>query len=112
MANTRFTPELDLDGVSPEEAFAVLGNEIRLDIIHVLWQADPAHEYDDVSNTAETISFSELRRRVDIDDNGKFNYHLSQLVPHFVRQTGSVETLSTSCGFVYGLVSAALVVSG
>ena len=112
MAETGPTPELDLDGLTPDEAFAVLGNEIRLDIVRVLWNADAAHEYDDVSDTAETISFSELRRRVDIDDNGKFNYHLSQLVPHFVRQTGSVETLSTSCGFVYGLVSAALIVRG
>ena len=94
MANTRFTPELDLDGMSPEGAFAVLGNEIRLDIVRVLWNADAAHEYDDVSDTAETISFSELRRRVDIDDNGKFNYHLSQLVPHFVRQTDDGYRLS------------------
>ena len=75
MAETGLTPELDLDGLTPDEAFAVLGNEIRLDIVRVLWNADAAHEYDDVSDTAETISFSELRRRVDIDDNGKFNYH-------------------------------------
>lgn len=87
MTQTRFTPDLELDGLSPDEAFAVLGNEIRLDIIRVLWHADAAHKYDDISDIAETISFSELRRRVDIDDNGQFNYHLSQLTPHFVRQT-------------------------
>jgi len=94
MTNTRFTPELDLDGMSPEGAFAVLGNEIRLDIIRVLWQADATHEYDDASDTADTISFSELRRQVDIDDNGKFNYHLSQLAPHFIRQTDDGYRLS------------------
>jgi len=94
MANTRFTPELDLDGISPDEAFAVLGNEIRLDIIRVLWHADAAHEYDDVSDTAETITFSKLRRQVDIDDNGKFNYHLSQLIPYFVRDTDDGYRLS------------------
>lgn len=87
MAGARFTPDVDLDGLSPDEAFAVLGNEIRLDIIRVLWHADAAHKYDDVSDAAETMSFSELRHRVEIDDNGKFNYHLSQLAPHFVRQT-------------------------
>ena len=63
MAGTRFTPELNLDGLSPDEAFAVLGNEIRLDIIRVLWHADAAHEYDDVTDTVKTISFSKLHRR-------------------------------------------------
>jgi len=94
MSNTRLTPELDLDGLSPDEAFAVLGNEIRLDIIRVLWHADAAHEYDDVSDVARTISFSELRRRVELDDNGQFNYHLSELTPHFVRQTDDGYRLS------------------
>ncbi|SFC75861.1 hypothetical protein SAMN05444422_1225 [Halobiforma haloterrestris] len=94
MSGARFTPGLDLDGLSPDEAFAVLGNEIRLDIIRVLWHADAAHEYDDVSDTAETIPFSELRRLIDVEDNGKFNYHLSQLTPHFVRHTDDGYRLS------------------
>lgn len=94
MAGARFTPKIDLDGLSPDEAFAVLGNEIRLDIIRVLWHADAAHEYDDVSDTAKTMSFSELRRQVGIDDNGQFNYHLSQLAPHFIRQTDDGYRLS------------------
>ena len=94
MAETGLPPEIDLGGLKPDEAFAALGNEIRLDIIRVLWNADAAHEYDDVSDTAEMISFSELRRRVDVDDNGKFNYHLSQLVPHFIRQTADGYRLS------------------
>ena len=94
MAGTRFTPELNLDGLSPDEAFAVLGNEIRLDIIRVLWHADAAHEYDDVTDTAKTISFSKLRHQVDLDDNGRFNYHLSQLTPHFVRHTDDGYRLS------------------
>ncbi len=94
MTGTRFTPELDLDGLSPDEVFATLGNEIRLDIIRVLWHADAAHEYDDVTDTAKTISFSELRRQVDLKDNGQFNYHLSQLTPHFVRDTDDGYRLS------------------
>ncbi|PSQ19482.1 transcriptional regulator, partial [Halobacteriales archaeon QS_8_69_26] len=52
MSRTRFTPDIDLDGLSPDEAFAVLGNEIRLDIIRVLWHADATHKYDDVSDIA------------------------------------------------------------
>jgi len=94
MAGTGLPPEIDLDGLTPDEAFAALGNEIRLDIIRVLWNADAAHEYDDVSDTAETISYSELRQRVGVDDNGKFNYHLSHLVPHFIRQTADGYRLS------------------
>ena len=96
MIETGPTSQIDLAGLTPDEAFAVLGNEIRLDILRALWNADAAHKYDDVSDIAETISFSELRRRVDVDDNGKFNYHLSQLVPHFVRQTDDGYRLSSA----------------
>lgn len=95
MSNTRLTPEIELDGLSPDEAFAALGNETRLEIIRVLWQVGAIQEYDDVDETTDTtISFSDLRRRVDIRDNGQFNYHLSKLVPHFVRQTDDGYRLS------------------
>ena len=94
MDQTRFTPDLNLDGLSPNEAFAILGNEIRLEIIRVLWRADAAHEYDDGSDTANTMSYSGLQDEVDIDDNGKFNYHLSQLAPHFIRRTDDGYRLS------------------
>lgn len=94
MAETRLAPELDFGGLTPDEAFATLGNEIRLDILRVLWETGAAHEYDDVSDTAGTLSFSALRRRVEIEDNGQFNYHLSQLVPAFVRRTDDGYRLS------------------
>lgn len=87
MSQTRLTPELELDGIAPDEAFSILGNDIRLDIIRVLWEAGAANQYDDVCSATATMSFTELRRRVDITDNGKFNYHISKLTPHFVRQT-------------------------
>jgi len=61
MEQTRFTPDLELDEVSPDEAFATLGNEIRLDIIRVLWRAGAAYEYDDGSDAVETVSYSELQ---------------------------------------------------
>ena len=82
MDQTRFTPDLELDRLSPDEAFAALGNEIRLDIIRVLWRAGAAYEYDDGSDAVETVSYSELQTEIDIDDNGKFNYHLSKLAEH------------------------------
>lgn len=96
MGQTRFTPDLELDRLSPDEAFATLGNEIRLDIIRVLWRAGAAYEYDDGSDATETVSYSELQTEIDIDDNGKFNYHLSKLSPHFIRRTDEGYRLSSA----------------
>jgi len=94
MEQTRFTPDLELNGLSPDEAFATLGNEIRLDIIRVLWRAGAAYEYDDGSDAVESVPYSELQTEIDIDDNGKFNYHLSKLAPHFIRRTDDGYRLS------------------
>lgn len=61
------------------EAFDLLANEIRLDILRTLGEA--------MAGDGETpISFSELQRRVGVEDNGRFNYHLSQLVDRFVKK--------------------------
>ncbi|HKJ59463.1 MAG TPA: hypothetical protein VKA37_09545 [Halobacteriales archaeon] len=109
MADTRLSPDLDLEGLSPDEAFAVLGNEIRLDVVRVLWQADAAYEYDDGSDAVETLPYSELRRRVGVEDNGKFNYHLSKLEPHFVRRTDDGYRLS---GAGKGIARTVIAVSG
>lgn len=87
-------PGTGVDGVSPEEAFAILGDETRLSIIRTLWSAGAHHEYDDIDDSASTLSFSELRKRVNVSDNGRFNYHLSKLVPHFVRKTDAGYRLS------------------
>lgn len=81
------TPHLELDGLSPDRAFAILGNNTRLEILKALWKAGAHHEFDDIDDAATTISFSELQRLVDIQDNGQFNYHLSQLIPSFVRRS-------------------------
>lgn len=62
-------------GLSPEDAFGILGNEIRMNVLYELGQApDP-------------LSFSTLREAVGIEDPGQFNYHLEQLRGHFIRQT-------------------------
>jgi hypothetical protein len=65
----------DTTGVSPDDAFATLGNEIRFEIVRRLGDAD------------EPLSFSELRSAVDVRDSGQFNYHLDKLVGHFLRKT-------------------------
>jgi hypothetical protein len=61
--------------LSPSEAFAILGNETRLDALQTLWEAD------------EPVPFSELQEAVAPDDTGNFNYHLGKLTGHFVRST-------------------------
>ena len=61
--------------VTAEEAFGLLANEIRLAILRELYETD------------DPLTFSELRRRVEVPDSGMFNYHLEKLQGHFVRQT-------------------------
>jgi hypothetical protein len=58
--------------LSPDEAFAVLGDETRLQILQVLGEA------------SEPLSFSELYERTDYDRTPNFNYHLKKLEGHFV----------------------------
>lgn len=60
--------------LSPNKAFAVLGNETRMAILQALWSAE------------RPLTFSELRSRVGVGDSGKFNYHLGRLDGHFVHQ--------------------------
>ena len=65
-----------VDERSPDEVFALLGNETRMAIVRGIWEADE-----------EEISFSTLYDRVDVGDSGQFNYHLTKLLDHFVEKT-------------------------
>lgn len=87
MSKPRGMSEIELEGIDPEEAFAVLGNEIRLDIVRTLWEAGAVREYEEIIDVADAMTFTDLRRAVEVSDNGKFNYHLSRLTPQFVRST-------------------------
>lgn len=61
------------------EAFDLLSDQIRLDILRTLGEAKAGDE--------ETpVSFSDLQQRVGVDDNGRFNYHLTQMVDGFVEK--------------------------
>lgn len=67
----------------PQDAFALIGNETRADIVQVL--AAPEDE-----GPWKELSFSELRARVDPEmDTSQFNYHLQKLVGQYVRSTES-----------------------
>jgi len=84
MSGSEQPPETDLltagpdpeDGLPPAEAFALLGNETRIDILQALWRAPE-----------QPVAFSALRKRVGMRDSAQFNYHLSKLTDHFVRST-------------------------
>lgn len=65
----------DSSVLSPDEAFAVLGDEARLQILQTLGEAD------------ESLVFSELFARVEYDDSSNFHYHLNKLLDHFIEKT-------------------------
>lgn len=73
------------DSLDPAEAFSLLGDDVRLEIIATLDEA-----------AADRVPFSELQEQVGLDDSGQFNYHLSQLVGHFVSKTDEGYTLTTA----------------
>lgn len=62
-------------GLPPGDAFSVLGNETRLEILRVLGESD------------DPLSFTALRDAVGLRQGGRFNYHLDMVVGHFVRRT-------------------------
>ncbi|MFC7071932.1 ArsR/SmtB family transcription factor [Halovenus rubra] len=65
----------ELDEITAEKAFSILGNETRIAVLQELWRAD------------EPCSFSELQKTVAPDDRGNFSYHLGKLAGHFIRKT-------------------------
>ncbi|ELZ29195.1 hypothetical protein C475_03224 [Halosimplex carlsbadense 2-9-1] len=68
--------EGDVADVDPAEAFGVVANETRLDILEALWRADD-----------RPVSFSALHDDVAMRDSAQFNYHLQQLTDQFVVKT-------------------------
>lgn len=61
--------------LSPDEAFDVVGDGTRLQILQAL------------AESSEPLAYSELFDRIDYDDTSNFTYHLEKLVGHFVRKT-------------------------
>lgn len=68
----------DRTTLTPDDAFAVLGNEVRLEILQVLGE---------MGDPIEPIAYADLYEAVDYDDPSNFSYHLDRLVGHFVRKT-------------------------
>jgi DNA-binding transcriptional ArsR family regulator len=83
----------------PREAFALLGHDIRLEILLALL----AHW--DAVNT-EPQRYSELMRAVGMEDSGKFNYHLDKLRGVYLRKTGDGYVPTASATALYRAVLA------
>lgn len=63
--------------VDPADAFSLLGDETRLEIVAALQDASPD----------TPVQFSTLYDRVDLRDTAQFNYHLKRLRPQFVSRS-------------------------
>jgi len=69
------SPGITVEHRSPEEVFAVLGNETRVAILQAFVGADGP------------LTFSRLRESVGMRDSGQFNYHLGKLTGTFIRES-------------------------
>lgn len=80
--------------LSADVAFAKLGNDTRLEILHVLFQSD------------SPLNFSDVMNAVGVQDSGRFNYHLDKLLEIFVRHTSDGYELTRAGTTVIGGVLA------
>ncbi len=85
------SPARAADDVDAREAFALLGHDIRLEILLALLE-------DWLAAYTEPKSYAELMDAVGMEDSGKFNYHLDKLRGVYVRQVedGYVPTASAT----------------
>ncbi|MFC4549790.1 MULTISPECIES: winged helix-turn-helix domain-containing protein [Halorussus] len=67
--------------LTPGEAFSVVADETRIDILRALAATERE------ASARNPVSFSSLFDRVATDDSGLFNYHLKKLTGRFVRKT-------------------------
>lgn len=74
-------PEGSDEESTPSDIFGLVGNEIRTEIIQTLGDARVEEGFPPV------LSFSELRSRTETDIvSSQFNYHLQQLVGHYIKR--------------------------
>lgn len=66
---------VDSQLLTPEEALAILGEEVRLEVLKRLGEANGP------------LAYSELFDRIDYDDASNFSYHLDKLVGQFIERS-------------------------
>lgn len=88
----------DRDRTVPKEAFALLGHDIRLDILRAFFDGYSPVDPDSFADVRarRTMSYSELMAATGLEDSGKFNYHLERLRGVYVErvEAGYVPTAS------------------
>lgn len=83
----------------PSEAFKLLADETRMDIISELGRAAGNMQ-------SGARSYSELMNAIGARDSGRFNYHLNQLLGHFVVRENEKYALSYEGVLIYRSVLA------
>ncbi|MFB6192137.1 MAG: hypothetical protein ABEI11_02315 [Haloarculaceae archaeon] len=83
--------------IEPHEAFALLSDPNRFDIIATLAEA-----------SREALPFNDLYERSTFEDSGQFNYHLDRLVGPFVRETDEGYGLRHAARLAYRLAVSGL----
>lgn len=66
--------------ITPDEAFALLGDETRVGILQALWDRFES------GTGGNSVPYSTLFDQAAIDDSGNFSYHLEKLIGPFVRK--------------------------
>lgn len=78
-------------GPTPADTFAALADPVRVEIVRALGdtRADDAGEirYRPFDHPERGVSYTALRDAVGVDDNGRFNYHLGEVVGSFVEKS-------------------------
>jgi len=88
----------DSGPTASEAAFALLGHEIRLDILRAFFDRYEPVDPESRSEVRDrrTLSYAELMAATEMEDSGKFNYHLEKLRGAYVEKVegGYVPTAS------------------
>lgn len=94
---------VDVDVEAAARAFALLGEPVRLRILLALAgtrRADWDHD---------GLAYTDLRRAVDVEDGGRFNYHLDRLDGVFVRKEGDRYRLTYAGSRIVNVVFAGFI---
>ena len=97
MTDARPVPDLD-------DVFGVVANDTRFEILQALWDIHTESPEEIDGPERDPVPFSDLRERVGVRDSGRFNYHLSELVPRFVQHRADGYALTHAGAQIIGAV--------
>lgn len=80
MADANTAETIRADASTRNEAFQLLSDETRLEILQALAESDD-------EDASSPMGFAAIRERITADDPGRINYHLNKLSSHFIRRT-------------------------